>query len=122
MSVTEIRRHPSQPVGHQGARVDIAQRRAVAFNGWFGVIVLAVCWPACTSAPSTTPPASGCPSSSSSCVATSLVIVPPGQTSVVQFFGRYVGTVSHAGLLVGASLSPCAGASACGCGTSRRTT
>jgi len=30
-------------------------------------------------------------------VATSLVIVAPGQTSVVQFFGRYVGTVRRAG-------------------------
>ena len=30
-------------------------------------------------------------------IVTSLVIVPPGQTSVVQFFGRYVGTVSHPG-------------------------
>ena len=30
-------------------------------------------------------------------VATSLVIVPPGQTSVVQFFGRYIGTVRRSG-------------------------
>ncbi len=30
-------------------------------------------------------------------VAASLVIVPPGQTSVVQFFGRYVGTVRRSG-------------------------
>jgi regulator of protease activity HflC (stomatin/prohibitin superfamily) len=30
-------------------------------------------------------------------VATSLVIVTPGQTSVVQFFGRYVGTVGRPG-------------------------
>ena len=28
---------------------------------------------------------------------TSLVIVPPGQTSVVQFFGRYIGSVIQAG-------------------------
>ena len=30
-------------------------------------------------------------------VATSLVVVPPGQTSVVQFFGTYVGTVRRPG-------------------------
>jgi regulator of protease activity HflC (stomatin/prohibitin superfamily) len=30
-------------------------------------------------------------------VLTSLVIVPPGQTSVVRFFGRYVGTVDRPG-------------------------
>ena len=30
-------------------------------------------------------------------VVTSLVIVPPGQTSVVQFFGRYIGTVRRPG-------------------------
>ena len=31
------------PVGHQGARVDITERPAVAVNGWFGVLVLAAC-------------------------------------------------------------------------------
>ena len=30
-------------------------------------------------------------------VVTTLVVVPPGQGSVVQFFGRYVGTVGHPG-------------------------
>ena len=42
MSVTQSAATP-QPVGHQGARVDIAQRPAVAVNGWLGVIVLAAC-------------------------------------------------------------------------------
>ena len=31
------------PVGHQGARVEIAERRAFAVNGWLGVLVLAAC-------------------------------------------------------------------------------
>ena len=31
----------AEPVGHQGARVDITQRPALAVNGWFGVVVLA---------------------------------------------------------------------------------
>ena len=33
-------------------------------------------------------------------IAASLTIVQPGQTQVVQFFGRYVGTVRKAGLLL----------------------
>ena len=36
MSTVESPR-PSGPVGHQGARVEIAQRPAFAVNGWFGV-------------------------------------------------------------------------------------
>src|SRR6478735_3370726 len=60
---------PPRPVGHQGARVDITQRPAFAINGWFGVVV----------------------------VVTSLVIVTPGQSSVIQFFGSYVGTVLRPG-------------------------
>jgi hypothetical protein len=82
------------PVGHQGARVDIEQRPALALNGWLGVLVIAACgalmvldhegllW---------------IPLLIVVLVATSLVIVAPGQTSVVQFFGRYVGTVRRAG-------------------------
>jgi hypothetical protein len=85
------------PVGHEGARVEITQRPALALNGWFGVIVVALCawgfgaaleagsawfWP---------------PLVIGVLVALSLVIVPPGQTSVIQFFGRYVGTVRRPG-------------------------
>ena len=33
----------ARPVGHQGVRVDIKQRRALAINGWLGVVVLAGC-------------------------------------------------------------------------------
>jgi hypothetical protein len=86
------------PVGHQGARVDITERPAVAVSGWFGVVVMAACvaglvlaaqhggkgwiWP---------------PIVVFVLVVTSLVIVPPGQTSVIQFFGRYLGTVRRSG-------------------------
>ena len=34
---------PVGPVGHQGARVDITQRPALAINGWIGVAVIALC-------------------------------------------------------------------------------
>ena len=85
------------PVGHQGARVDITQRPALAVNGWFGVLVIAGCaWASVVAAQH----GSGwlwLPVLGSVLVIAALVIVPPGQTSVIQFFGRYVGTVSRPG-------------------------
>ncbi|WP_415856253.1 SPFH domain-containing protein [Sinomonas sp. G460-2] len=87
----------SEPVGFAGARVDIRQRRALALNGWFGVLVVALCaWWAVVAAIGL----SGwlwLPALIAILVLTSLVIVAPGQASVVQFFGRYVGTVGRAG-------------------------
>jgi regulator of protease activity HflC (stomatin/prohibitin superfamily) len=88
----------AQPVGHQGARVDIKQRPALALNGWFGVILLFTC-------------AGGTvlaiaqhmawivwlPILVFVLVVIALVVVPPGQTSVIQFFGSYVGTVTKPG-------------------------
>ena len=85
------------PVGHEGARVDITQRPAFAVNGWLGVLVLAGCaWASVIAAQHN----SGwlwLPLLVSVLVIAALVIVPPGQTSVIQFFGRYVGTVSRPG-------------------------
>jgi regulator of protease activity HflC (stomatin/prohibitin superfamily) len=85
------------PVGHQGARVDITQHPAFAINGWLGVVVLAGCaaWVIVAG-----PNGRGLlwlPVVIFVVVVTSLVIVSPGQTSVVRFFGRYVGTVSRPG-------------------------
>ena len=83
------------PVGHRGARVDIAQRPALALNGWLGVLVVVLggvwVWLAATSAWLVLPLVVVI------LVATSLVVVAPGQTSVVQFFGTYVGTVQRSG-------------------------
>jgi hypothetical protein len=87
----------AEPVGHLGARVDITEHPAITVNGWLAVLLVAGCvvgmvfavqhhswllWP---------------PLVVSVLVITSLVIVTPGQTSVVQFFGRYVGTVRRPG-------------------------
>jgi len=85
------------PVGHQGARVDITQRPAIAVNGWLGVILLAGCatWMVVASKHDTG--LLWLPILVFLLVITSLVIVTPGQTSVVQFFGRYIGTVSRPG-------------------------
>jgi regulator of protease activity HflC (stomatin/prohibitin superfamily) len=84
------------PVGHQGARVDIEERKATSVNGWFGVLILFICVGAAIELAG-----SGwiaIPIVVFVIVISSLVIVPPGQTSVVQFFGRYVGTLRQPGL------------------------
>src|SRR6478609_3744127 len=85
------------PVGHQGARVEIAERRAGAVTGWLGVLAVALCaWITYValrhgSAGAWVPIVVGV------IIALSLVVVPPGQTSVIQFFGSYVGTVRRSG-------------------------
>ncbi|HET9649856.1 MAG TPA: SPFH domain-containing protein [Microlunatus sp.] len=85
------------PVGHQGARVDITQRPALALSGWFGVILLAICSSAGVVLLGDHTEWLWLPALVFALVVTSLVIIPPGQTSVVQFFGTYVGTVSRPG-------------------------
>ena len=86
------------PVGHQGVRVEITERPAVAVSGWFGVIVLAGCV-AGIGRPrrGTTPAGCGCRSWCSSWSPRRWSSCPPGQTSVVQFFGRYIGTSAGSG-------------------------
>jgi regulator of protease activity HflC (stomatin/prohibitin superfamily) len=98
MTTAEFSTAPAQPVGHQGARVDITQRQAAAFSGFFGVVVLLACIAGIVLA--ATQNAGGwilLPILVFVLVVASLVVVPPGQTSVIQFFGRYVGTVSRPG-------------------------
>jgi regulator of protease activity HflC (stomatin/prohibitin superfamily) len=87
----------SQVVGHQGAQVDIAQREAFAVNGWFGVVVLAACVAAVILEAGSNATVVWVAVVVFVLVITSLAIVPPGQTSVVQFFGRYIGTVTRSG-------------------------
>jgi regulator of protease activity HflC (stomatin/prohibitin superfamily) len=85
------------PVGHQGARVEITQRPALAVNGWIGVLVIAVCAVVGYLIYDSSPGWLWLPILVGILVATALVVVPPGQTSVVQFFGIYVGTVLRPG-------------------------
>jgi hypothetical protein len=85
------------PVGHQGARVDITQRPALAINGWLGVLVLAGCVEGALLTGRHDRGLLWLPLVVFALVVTSLVVVSPGQTSVVQFFGRYIGTVSRPG-------------------------
>ena len=95
-AVQPYREPEATPVGHSGARVDIHERPAWAISGWAGVVVVAACIAAafllCGSAWIIAPIVIG------SLVATSLVIVQPGHTKVVRFFGSYVGTVRRTGL------------------------
>jgi regulator of protease activity HflC (stomatin/prohibitin superfamily) len=87
----------AQPVGRVSTQVHIAQRPALALNGWLGVLVTAA---AIYGAVLTAQHAKGLlwlPIIVAVLVLTSLVIVPPGHTSVIQFFGRYVGTVTRSG-------------------------
>ena len=85
------------PVGHHGARVDITQRPALAVTGWLAILVLAAlawwAWMALRDSSGW----SWLPILLFVLIALSVVVVPPGQTSVVQFFGTYVGTVRKAG-------------------------
>jgi regulator of protease activity HflC (stomatin/prohibitin superfamily) len=85
------------PVGHQGTRVDITERRAAAVNGWFGVLALAVCVGGAILLAMHAKGWIWLPILAFVLIITSLVIVPPGQTSVVQFFGRYIGTARRSG-------------------------
>ena len=87
----------SHVVGHQGARVDIAQRPAIAVTGWLGVVVLAGSVAGVFATARHDTGLLWLPLVVIGLVVTSLVIVPPGQSSVVLFFGRYIGTVTRPG-------------------------
>ena len=85
------------PVGHQGARVEIAERRARSVAGWWGVGAVAVCVVITNLALRDSSVWAWVPIVAGVVIALSLAVVTPGQTSVVQFFGSYVGTVRRPG-------------------------
>ena len=87
----------AEPVGHQGARVDITQRPALAITGWAGVVVLIALGWWSSSAVRASSGWTWLPILLFVLVVTSLVVVPPGQSYVIQFFGTYVGTVRKPG-------------------------
>ena len=95
-AIQPYRQPEATPVGHSGTRVDIHERPAWAINGWAGVLVVAGCIAAAIllagSAVIAAPIVIGV------LVLTSLVIVQPGNTKVVRFFGSYVGTLRRTGL------------------------
>ena len=84
------------PVGHAGTRVEVQERPAWAITGWAGVLVVAACIAACFALAGSGWLAA--PIVIGVIVASSLMIVQPGQTKVVRFFGTYVGTIRRTGL------------------------
>ena len=94
--VQQYRQPEATPVGHSGTRVAIQERPALMINGWFGVLVIAACITGAVLLHRTAWIAA--PIAVGVLVLSSLVIVQPGHTKVVRFFGSYVGTVRRTGL------------------------
>jgi SPFH domain / Band 7 family len=87
------------PVGHFGSRVDIREHQAWAVSGWWGVLVVAACIVgAVLLAHSSVKGVIALPIVVAVVILASLIIVQPGETRVVRFFGSYVGTVRRTGL------------------------
>ncbi len=85
--------------GHSAPLVEIRERPAWAINGWLGVLVVAGCGIAAGFvAESSAKVIAIVPVLAAAVILASLVIVQPGQTRVVRFFGSYVGTVRRTGL------------------------
>jgi regulator of protease activity HflC (stomatin/prohibitin superfamily) len=97
--VQSYRQPEATPVGHSGTRVDIQERAAWAITGWLGVLVVAACIAATILlAQNNAGGLLALPIVVGAVVTSSLVIVQPGHTKVVRFFGSYVGTVRRTGL------------------------
>jgi hypothetical protein len=97
--IQQYREPESIPVGHSGTRVVIQERPAWAISGWAGVLVIAACVAAAILLGlGSTPGWAAAPFVLGALIASSLVIVQPGHTKVVRFFGTYVGTVRRTGL------------------------
>jgi regulator of protease activity HflC (stomatin/prohibitin superfamily) len=87
------------PVGHRGVRVQVEERPARLGSGWLGVALVLVCVAAAIVLGTTSVPGLlAIPVVVGVLVLTSLVVVSPGESRVVQFFGRYIGTVRRPGL------------------------
>ena len=102
------------PVGRSGTRVDVSEHPAPAMNGFISLI-LAIAIPAFAAwriyAEVTSGSFSDGPSSTLIIglialslawivVISGLTIISPGETKVVQFFGRYLGTIRRSGLVM----------------------
>jgi regulator of protease activity HflC (stomatin/prohibitin superfamily) len=96
----------ASPVGHRGARVEIQERQSGSVSGWSGLLLLLACIVAAVLLVRTTQPGLvAVPAVVGVLTLTSFVVVQPGQTRVVQFFGRYVGTTRRTGLSLALPLS-----------------
>src|SRR4051794_24674914 len=84
------------PVGHTGAAIQIQERPALSVNGWW--IVAAIVVGAAVAGLARVPALDVALLAIVGVSLTSFVVLQPGQTRVVQFFGRYVGTLRRTGL------------------------
>jgi regulator of protease activity HflC (stomatin/prohibitin superfamily) len=90
---------PALASGLPRSSVDIRERPAWAISGWFGVLFIAACIAAAVLIAQTSVKAAlVAPIVAAVIVFASLTIVQPGETRVVRFFGRYVGTLRRSGL------------------------
>src|SRR5690349_11932258 len=95
------------PVGHQGVRVDIHERRTLQINGFLGLLVALVLLSAGIVAFNRllNTQAGGWAVVGTVLLALGIIalasikVIQPGQTAVVQFFGRYIGTARRTGLV-----------------------
>jgi hypothetical protein len=102
-SIQAHRDPEATPVGHAGIRVEIREREAWAISGWLGVLAAAACAAVCfwlfrNSSTLIVTLVAIALAVAACVIASSLVIVQPGETRVVRFFGSYVGTVRRTGL------------------------
>jgi regulator of protease activity HflC (stomatin/prohibitin superfamily) len=98
-SVQSLNEPGATPVGRAETHVEIRERPAWSVSGWLGVLVVAGCIAACVLiSHSSSQGFIALPIVVGVIVFTSLVIVQPGETRVVRFFGSYVGSVRHTGL------------------------
>ena len=96
-----------RPVGHEGTKVDVQERRAWEGNGFVAVGLVVVLLLAgagvgvgvLTGGPVALLGVGAVLLLAAVVLLTSLTIVQPGRTRVLQFFGRYVGTVRRTGLV-----------------------
>ena len=97
----------TKPVGHQGIRVEVEERTAWQGNGFIAIVLTLVALAVVAGCLTQTIPVADPVWIVGAVVAflvavlvgTSITVVQPGQTKVVQFFGRYIGTVRRTGLV-----------------------
>ena len=99
------------PVGHNGARVNVRERAAFAVDGFVALAVAValvgfVAWRVVVRVQAKVAPdvvdiaATTLALLLVGLILSSLIVIAPGQSRVVQFFGRYVGTARRTGLTV----------------------
>jgi hypothetical protein len=88
---------PGGPPEHPRARVEIVQRRVVATSGWLGLAVLGATIYGQVVAHGDGTAWFWLPFAVAILVLTGLDVITPGEMLVVEFFGRYLGTVTRPG-------------------------